>query len=159
MDLNNNHFNTRNSSNYAFSYQNPDNCQKPNQFSNQRPQNMPNFGFPPNFNHSSFVPNFNPYYGSMMGYPYQTAPFNGYMSMVNEKFSSVGAPEFPEFSTQITLGGMTRANEVTRNPEESTPKSKKNQKPCNILDDFKHCRLTLQINTSLFNVFCPHSHV
>ena len=29
---------------------------------------------------------------------------------------------------------------------------------CNISDDFKHCRLTLQINTSLFSVFCPHSH-
>jgi len=44
--------------------------------------------------------------------------------MVNENFQSVG--EFPEFSTQINRGGMTRANEVTPIPEESTPKSKKN---------------------------------
>jgi len=29
---------------------------------------------------------------------------------------------------------------------------------CNIPDDFKHCRLTLQTNTSLFSVFSPHSH-
>jgi len=47
--------------------------------------------------------------------------------MVNENFQSVG--EFPEFSTQINRGGMTRANEVTPIPEESTSKSKKNQQP------------------------------
>jgi len=29
---------------------------------------------------------------------------------------------------------------------------------CNIPDDFKHCWLILQTNTSLFNVLCPHSH-
>jgi len=29
---------------------------------------------------------------------------------------------------------------------------------CNILDDFKHCRLTPQTNMSLFNVLCPQSH-
>jgi hypothetical protein len=51
------------------------------------------------------------------------------MSMVNEIFSSDGAPEFPEFSTQITVGGMTVANEVTPNPEDSTPESKKNHQP------------------------------
>ena len=49
--------------------------------------------------------------------------------MGNENFSSVGAPEFPEFSSQITLGGMTGANEVTQNPEDSTPNRKKNQQP------------------------------
>ncbi|AES77309.1 hypothetical protein MTR_7g009090 [Medicago truncatula] len=86
MDPNNNHFNTQNSSNYPFSYQNPNNYQNRNQFSNQRPQNIPNFGF-------------------------------------------VGAPEFPEFSTQITLGGMIHANEVTPNPVGSTPNRKKNQQP------------------------------
>jgi hypothetical protein len=58
----------------------------------------------------------------MMRYPSQTPPFNGYMPMGNENFPSVGAPEFPEFSTQITLGGMTVANEVTPNPEDSTPR-------------------------------------
>ena len=47
--------------------------------------------------------------------------------MVNENFQSFGV--FPEFSTQINRGGMTRANEVTPIPKESTPKSKKNQQP------------------------------
>jgi len=51
------------------------------------------------------------------------------MPMENENFPSVGASEFPEFSTQITPGGMTVANEVTPNSEDSTPKSKKNQQP------------------------------
>jgi len=41
----------------------------------------------------------------------------------------VGASEFSEFSTQITPSGMAVANEVTPNPEDSTPKSKKNQQP------------------------------
>jgi len=51
------------------------------------------------------------------------------MPMENENFPSVGASEFPEFSTQMTPGGMAVANEVTPNPEDSTPKSKKNQQP------------------------------
>ncbi|XP_045791190.1 uncharacterized protein LOC123885893 [Trifolium pratense] len=38
--------------------------------------------------------------------------------MVNENVLSGGAPEFPEFSTQITIAN-----------EDSTPKSKKNQQP------------------------------
>jgi len=62
-----------------------------------------------------------------MRHPSQTPSFNGYMPMENENFPSVGASEFPEFSTQITPGGMTVANEVTPNPEDSTPKSNKNQ--------------------------------
>jgi len=48
MDPNNNHFNTHNSSNYPFSFQHSNNYQHPNQFSNQRPQNMHNFGFASN---------------------------------------------------------------------------------------------------------------
>ncbi|KEH21796.1 hypothetical protein MTR_7g018110 [Medicago truncatula] len=75
MDPNNNHFNNQNYSNYPFNYENPNNYPNPNQFFNQRPQNIPNFGFPPNFNQSSSVPNFHPYYGSMMRYPSQTPPF------------------------------------------------------------------------------------
>jgi hypothetical protein len=136
MDPNNNQFNTQNSSDYPFSYQNPNNYQhpnqflnqhpqnpnqfpnqypqNPNQFLNQNPQNMPNFGFASNFNHPSSVPNnFHPYSRSMMGYPSQTPPFNGYMPMMNENFQSVGE--------------MTRDNEVT--PEDTTPKSKKNPQP------------------------------
>ena len=60
-----------------------------------------------------------------MGYASQTPSFNGYMSMMNEYFQSVG--EYPEFSSQINRGGMTIANEVT--PNDTTPKSKKNQQP------------------------------
>jgi len=125
MDPNNNQFNTQNSFDYSFSYQNPNNYQHPNQFPNQHPQNMPNFGFALNFNHPSSVPNnFNPYHRSMMGYPSQTPPFNGYMSMMNENVQSVG--EYPEYSTQINRGGMTRANELTPVSEDTTHKSKKN---------------------------------
>ncbi|CAJ2644338.1 unnamed protein product [Trifolium pratense] len=54
----------------------------------------------------------------MLRNPSQTPPFNGYMPMVNEKFSSGGTTNFPEFSTQITIAN-----------EDSTPKSKKNQQP------------------------------
>ncbi|XP_045810519.1 uncharacterized protein LOC123904982 [Trifolium pratense] len=101
-----------------FEDQNPNNFQNPNQFSNQHPQNIPNFGFAPNFNQSSSVPNFHPYCGSMMRNLSQTLPFNGYMPMVNENVPSGGAPEFPEFSTQITIAN-----------EDSTPKSKKTPQP------------------------------
>ncbi|KEH17624.1 hypothetical protein MTR_0004s0260 [Medicago truncatula] len=150
MDPNNNQFNTQNSSDYPFGYQNPNNYQhpnqfpnqhlqnpnqfpnqnpqNPNQFSNQHSQNMHNFGFASNFNHpSSFPNNFNPYQISMMGYPSHTPPFNGYMPMMNENFQSVG--EYPEYSTQINRGGMTRANEVIPISEDTTPKSKRNPQP------------------------------
>ncbi|PNX69410.1 hypothetical protein L195_g056701, partial [Trifolium pratense] len=36
-------------------------------------------------------------------------------------------PEFPEFSTQLTIGGMTAANQSTPTSEDSTPLSKKTQ--------------------------------
>ncbi|KEH19957.1 hypothetical protein MTR_8g063810 [Medicago truncatula] len=87
MDPNNNHFNTQIFSNYPFNFENPNNYPNPNQFFNQRPQNVPNFGFAPNFNQSSSVPNFHPYYGSMIRYPSQTPPFNGYMPMKNKNYS------------------------------------------------------------------------
>jgi hypothetical protein len=142
MDPNNYHFNTQNSSNYPLNYQNPNNYQDPNQisnyqnpnnyqdpnqFPNQRPQNIQNFGMPPNFNHSSSVPNFHPYYGAMMRFP--SPPFNGYMPNPNENFPRVVAPEFPGFSTQISIGGMSAANEVVPSEEDSTPKSKKTMSP------------------------------
>jgi hypothetical protein len=37
--------------------------------------------------------------------------------------------EYPEYSTQINRGGVTRANEVTPIPEDTTPKSKRNLQP------------------------------
>ncbi|XP_058772023.1 uncharacterized protein LOC131645841 [Vicia villosa] len=136
----NNHFNTQNSANFPFNqnpnnfqnpnnYQNPNYYQNPNQFSNQHPQNIPSFGFPPNFNQSSSVPNFQPYYGSMPRNPSQTPPFNGYVTMANANFPSGGVPEFPEFSTQLTIGDMIVSNEVAPNSEDSTPKSRKTQQP------------------------------
>jgi len=51
------------------------------------------------------------------------------MPMENENFPSVDASQFPEFSTQITPGGMAVANEVTPDPKDSTPKSKKSKEP------------------------------
>ncbi|XP_039687973.1 glutathione S-transferase T2 [Medicago truncatula] len=47
--------------------------------------------------------------------------------MGNENFPSVDATQYPEFSTQITPGGMAVADEVT--PEDSTPKSKRSKEP------------------------------
>jgi len=64
-----------------------------------------------------------------MRYPSQIPPFNGYMPMGNENFSNVGASQFPEFSTQITHGGMAVSTEVTPSPEDSTPRSKKSKDP------------------------------
>ncbi|KAL6570760.1 hypothetical protein OROGR_000310 [Orobanche gracilis] len=153
MDPNNYHFNTQNSSNYPFNYQNPNNYQDPNQvsnyqnpnnyqdpnqvsnhqnpnnyqdpnqFPNLRPQNIQNFGMPPNFNHSSSVPPFHPYYGAMMRYP--SPPFTGYTPNPNENFHRVSPPEFPGFSTQINLGGTSAANEDSPTEEDSTSMSKK----------------------------------
>ncbi|KAL9670209.1 hypothetical protein QQ045_007760 [Rhodiola kirilowii] len=126
MDPNNNPFNTQNSSNYPFNYQNPNNYQFQNQSSNQqRPQNMPNYGFAPNFNMPSSIPNFHPFYGSMMQYPSQGPSYNPYMPMGNETVPNVGATEFPEFSTQMAIGDMTSANEVTPNVEEDVPNARK----------------------------------
>ncbi|AES68864.1 hypothetical protein MTR_3g016340 [Medicago truncatula] len=68
------------------------------------------------------MPNFGFIYD---GISISNTPFNGYMPMVNENFQSVS--EYPEFSSQINSGGMTRANEVTPISEDTTPKSKKNQ--------------------------------
>ncbi|CAE5975713.1 unnamed protein product [Arabidopsis arenosa] len=41
--------------------------------------------------------------------------------MGNETNTNVGATEFPEFSTQMALGGMSGVHEAIRNEEDSTP--------------------------------------
>ncbi|XP_057435838.1 uncharacterized protein LOC130728393 [Lotus japonicus] len=105
-----------------FSYprpQNLNNYQHSNQFSYPCPQNLNNFAT--NSNQSSFHPS--------MRYPSQTPPSSGHMPMVNENFPGVDAPEFPEFSTQMSFGGMTAADHTTPNQEDTTPKSKKTQSP------------------------------
>ncbi|CAL5207282.1 unnamed protein product [Lathyrus oleraceus] len=76
MDPNNNLFHTKNSTNYRFKYPNPNNYRFRNQSSNQQgPQNIPNYGFPPNFIMPSSNPNYRPYYRSMMSYSSQTPSY------------------------------------------------------------------------------------
>ncbi|CAH8278669.1 unnamed protein product [Arabidopsis lyrata] len=119
MDPNNNPFSSQNSSNYPFNYPNPNNYQFPNQSSNH-PQHIPNYGYPPNFFMPSAVPNYRPYHGSMMSYSSQ-APSYSSAPMGNETNTSVGTTEFPEFSTQMALGGMSGVHEAIPNEEDSTP--------------------------------------
>ncbi|CAM8927715.1 unnamed protein product [Rhodiola kirilowii] len=45
--------------------------------------------------------------------------------MGNETVPNVGATEFSEFSTQMAIGDMTSANEVTPNVEEDVPNARK----------------------------------
>ncbi|KAL9663414.1 hypothetical protein QQ045_018800 [Rhodiola kirilowii] len=73
----------------------------------------------------SSIPNFHPFYGSMMQYPSQGPSYNPYMPMGNETVPNVGVTEFPEFSTQMAIGDMTSANEVTPNVEEDVPNARK----------------------------------
>ncbi|ONK61534.1 uncharacterized protein A4U43_C08F30960 [Asparagus officinalis] len=73
----------------------------------------------------SSVPNYRPYYGSMMPYSSQAPPYYSSTPMGNENVQNVGANEFPEFSTQMALGGMSGGHEATPNPEDSTPARRK----------------------------------
>ncbi|KAG7578909.1 Harbinger transposase-derived protein [Arabidopsis thaliana x Arabidopsis arenosa] len=68
----------------------------------------------------SAVPNYRPYHGSMMSYSSQ-APSYSSTPMGNETNTNVRATEFPEFSTQMALGGMSGVHEAIRNEEDSTP--------------------------------------
>ena len=126
MDLNNNPFNTQNSSNFPFKFQNPNNYQFQNQTSNQ-PQNIPNYGFPPNFFMPSSILNYPPNYGSMMQYFSQTPPLS---STPTGDANVPRETEFPEFSTQISLGGMSGASELIpdANPDESAQARRRNPK-------------------------------
>ncbi|XP_057419108.1 uncharacterized protein LOC130713354 [Lotus japonicus] len=57
----------------------------------------------------------------MFRHPSPTSPFND--------GANDGASEFPEFSTQMTLGGMTAGDEATPNEEDSTPTSRRSHLP------------------------------
>jgi len=46
--------------------------------------------------------------------------------MSNENDLNVGCDEFPEFSTQMALGGMIGGHEATRDAKDSTPARRKN---------------------------------
>jgi len=126
MDPNNNPFNTQNSSNYPFNYPNPNNYQFQNQSPNQ-PQHIPNYGYPPNFFMPSAVPNYRPYHGSMMSYPSQAPPYFP-TPTCNETDSNLGATDFPEFSTQMALGGISNIHEALRDAEDSTPARRRSPK-------------------------------
>ena len=54
----------------------------------------------------SAVPNYHPYYGSPMSYSSQPPAYSS-TPTDNEIAQNVGATEFPEFSTQVTLGGVS----------------------------------------------------
>ncbi|XP_058725999.1 glutathione S-transferase T3-like [Vicia villosa] len=128
MDPNNNPFNTQNSTNYPFNYPNSNNYIFQNQSSNkQGPQNIPNYGFPPNFIISSSNPSYRPYYG-MMPYSSQTPPDYSSTPMRNENISNVGVDEFPEFSTQMDIGAMRGGQGATPNADDSTPIRRKSPK-------------------------------
>ncbi|XP_048619623.1 uncharacterized protein LOC106426491 [Brassica napus] len=130
MDPNKNSSNyTQNSSNYPFNYPNfpnPNNYPFQNQLPNQS-QNIPNYSFPPSFFMPSAVPNYHPYYGSPMSYSSQPPAYSS-TPTDNEIAQNVGATEFPEFSTQVTLGGVSEANEATPRADTSTPATRKSVK-------------------------------
>ena len=128
MDHNNDPFNIQNLSNFPFNYPNLGNYQFQNQSSNT-PQNIPNFGFAPNFFMPSSVPNFPPYYGSMMPYLTPRPPISS-TSMGNQFVPNIGTTEFPEFFTQIGLGDTSGVNEGTQkeNEEDSTHAHRKSPK-------------------------------
>ncbi|KAG7583845.1 Ribonuclease H-like superfamily [Arabidopsis suecica] len=70
----------------------------------------------------SSVPNYHPYYGSMMSYTSQP-PLYSSTPTGTENGQDVGAIEFPGFSTQVTLGGMSGPNDSTPNTSIRLPQS------------------------------------
>ncbi|EFH62231.1 hypothetical protein ARALYDRAFT_899778 [Arabidopsis lyrata subsp. lyrata] len=65
----------------------------------------------------SVVPNYRPYHGSMMFYPSQIPPYSS-APTGNETNSNVGATDFPEFSTQMALGGISSIHEAIPDAED-----------------------------------------
>ena len=65
----------------------------------------------------SYVPNNNPYYGSIIPYSSQPPPYSS-TPTDNENALNVRAIEFSEFSTQVTLGGMSGDDEATPSIED-----------------------------------------
>ena len=75
----------------------------------------------------SDVQNYHPYYGLPMSYSSQP-PADSSTPTDNEIALDVGAIEFSEFSTQMTLGGISGVNEVTLGADTSAPATRKNVK-------------------------------
>lgn len=110
IDHNNNPFSTHNSSNLHFNYPNPNTYQFQNQFSNT-PQSMQNYGFAPNVFMPSPVPNYPPYYWSIMSNLSQKPFFPWVLKLLQileQQFFFV-------FSTQIGFDGVSVVNEATQN--------------------------------------------
>ena len=60
-----------------------------------------------------------------MPYSSQASPYYSSTPMGNENVLNVGLDEFPEFSTQMALGGMIGGHEATRKTKDSTPAHRK----------------------------------
>ncbi|CAI8591430.1 unnamed protein product [Vicia faba] len=73
-------------------------------------------------------PNYRPYYGSMMSYSSQAPPYYSSTPMGNENVPNIGLDEFPDFSTQTTLGGMSGGYGATPNAKDSTYVRRKSPK-------------------------------
>jgi hypothetical protein len=71
-------------------------------------------------------PNYRPHYGSTMPYSSQAPPYYPSTPMGNENVLNVVLHEFPEFSTQITLGSMRCGSEATPNANDSNSARRKN---------------------------------
>lgn len=78
-----------------------------------------NFFMPPS------VLNYRPPYGSMMTFPTKT-PSRSSTMMYNENIFNVGASEFPEFFTQMSLGSTGGVIEATLHAEDSARIHRKN---------------------------------
>ncbi|XP_058746438.1 uncharacterized protein LOC131619350 [Vicia villosa] len=129
MNSNNTPFNGQNSTHYPFNYPNSRNYSFQNQSSNQQsPQNIPNYGFPPNVIMSSSNQNYCPYYGSIMSYSSQAPPYYSSNPMEKENFHNVRLDEFSKLFTQMDLSGTSGGHEATPNAEDSTPSCRKSPK-------------------------------
>jgi hypothetical protein len=74
---------------------------------------------------SSSNPNYRPYYGSTMPYSSQASLYYSSTPTGNENVLNVGPREFPEFSSQMALGGMSSGHEATPNAKDSTSTHRK----------------------------------
>jgi hypothetical protein len=58
-------------------------------------------------------------------YSSKAPPYYSSTPMRNKNILNVGLHEFPEFSTQMALGGMSGGHEATSNAKDSTPARRK----------------------------------
>ena len=63
-----------------------------------------------------------------MSYSSQAPPYYSSTPMENKNVSNVGLDEFPDFSTQTTLGDMSGGHGATPNAEDSTRVRRKSPK-------------------------------